>query len=84
MPANAAETQDTGKFCNKSSGMLGGTLAEQTMWRSPPLELQVQLRREERGNALLGLGSKLDTSKSLHMGKTVWEGFQLVLGENFL
>lgn len=64
--------------------MLGGTVAELTMWRSPPLELQVQLRRGERGSARLGLDSKPDTSKSLHMGKTVWEGLQLVLGENIL
>lgn len=78
----AAETQDMRERCNKSSGMLGGNRAdnEEGQRRFPPPELQVGLRRGERGSVPWGVGSKPDTSKSLHMGNLYGRGASFLLG----
>lgn len=71
--AIAAQTQDMRKHGNKSSDMLGGNRADnEGGQRLPPPELQE--RRGERGSVPWGLGSKADTSKSLHMGNLSGRG----------
>lgn len=78
---NGSREQDMRKCGNLSWSVLGGSGAdnEEGQRRFPPPELSLGLRRGERGSVPWGLGSKADTSKSLHMGNLSGRGTGLLL-----